>query len=179
MGRYWGSIPLMKNSTPFRAHARRVGGAAVVAIAALIIWAQVAGAATWNGIEPLKSRRADVERVLGKPIKDQPGANGILRFKVAGGMVTVVFVDARFVATKKLVPELEGTVRQIVLQHDNSSDTPESMNITSNPDFKRDEDKSVTKYTNLKDGIVYVFVDGKLKTTYFTPGAEEWARAQK
>lgn len=169
----------MNNSTPFRAHARRVGGAAVVAIAALIILAQAAGAATWNSIEPLKSRRADVERVLGAPIKNQPGENGVLRFKVAGGTVTIAFIDARFVATKKLTPGLEGTVRQIVLQHDNSSDTPESMNITSNSDFRRDEEKSVTKYSNLKKGIVYVFVEGRLKTTYFTPGAEDWARAQK
>jgi hypothetical protein len=169
----------MKNLTTFGAHARRVCEATVVAIAALIILAQVTPAAPWNNIEPLKSRRPDVERALGQPLKDQPGANGVLHFKVAGGTVTIAFIDARFVATKKLSPELEGTVRQIVLQHDNSSDTPESMNISSNPDFKRDEDKNVTKYTNNKEGIVYVFVGGRLKTTYFTPGAKEWARAQK
>src|SRR5918998_1534981 len=87
----------------------------------------VALAVDWNGIELMKSRRADVERILGKPRQAQPGQGGTLHFQVLGGKVTVAFVDARFVATKKLHPELEGTVLQIILQHENSSETPESM----------------------------------------------------
>src|SRR5713226_9529446 len=97
------------------------------AIAALTIpFRQVAGAA-WNGIEPFKSRRADVERVLGKPASEGP--EGLLHFNVAGGTVTVAFVGAGFVAGKGLRPELEGTVLQIILQHEKSSDTPESMGL--------------------------------------------------
>jgi hypothetical protein len=170
----------MKKLTPFRFHARRVMATLSAIIAALVILSETATAVSWNSIEPLKSRRADVERVLGKPIAEKLGENGTLHFKVAGGTVTVAFIDARFVATKKLFPELEGTVRQIVLQHDNASDTPESLGLTTNSNFKHDEGSGgVTKYSNLKDGIVYTFVGGKLKTTYFTPSSTQWAHAQK
>ena len=170
----------MMNLIPFGSHARRVMATASAVFAALVILSQTALAVNWNTIEPLKSRRADVERVLGPAMKNQPGEDGTLHFKVAGGTVTVAFIDARFVATKKLFPELEGTVRQIVLQHDNSSDTPESLGLTTNKDFKHDEGPGgVSKYSNLKDGIVYTFVGGRLKTTYFTPSSGQWARAQK
>lgn len=170
----------MNNTSLSGNHARRVVAACAVAFAAFVILSQAALAANWNSIEPLKSRRADVEKVLGQPIKDQPGENGVLHFNVAGGMVTVAFVDARFVAAKRLSPDLEGTVRQVVLQHENSSDTPESMGLASKSDFKRDDGSSgVTKFTNLKEGIVYTFIGGKLKTTYFTPSSDQWSKAQR
>ena len=168
----------MKNPILFSFHVRRVMAAIFVVFAALLISSPVK-AAQWGGIEPLKSRRADVERLLGKPLRDQPGSNGTLHFKVAGGVVTIVFVDARFVATKKLFPEMEGTVRQIVLQHDNASETPESLNIAGNSNFERQDGQGTVLYRNLKEGIVYTFIGGKLKTSYFTPSAEQWAKAQK
>src|SRR5437660_12548536 len=71
-----------------------------------------ASAASWNGIQPLKSRREDVLKTLGKPVAED--SNGALRFVVAGGTVSVVFVDQRFVNNKKLRPNLEGTVLEIV-----------------------------------------------------------------
>jgi hypothetical protein len=166
----------MKNLILFSFHVRRVTATIIVVFAALVITSSVK-AATWSGIEPLKSRRADVEGVLGKPLKDQPGAEGTLHFKVAGGIVTVVFVDARFVAAKKLAPEVEGTVRQIVLQHENSSETPESLTIAGNSNFERTEGQGTVVYRNLKDGIVYTFIGGRLKTTYYTPSSEQWTRA--
>jgi hypothetical protein len=170
----------MKNPITSSLHARRVSATIVVAFAASLIFTQFASAVSWSGIEPLKSRRADVERILGKPAEDKPGSNGTLQFNVAGGVVKIAFVDARFVTTKKLQPELEGTVRQIVLQHTNSNDTPESLNIVSNSKFERqDGANNVTVYRNLKDGIAYTFVSGKLKTSYFTPSQEEWTKAQK
>jgi hypothetical protein len=170
----------MKNYIPLTLHGRRVIASLAILFAALVLSSPITRASTWSGIEPLKSRRADVERALGKPLRDQPGANGTLHFKVAGGTVTIAFVDARFVAAKKLYPELEGTVRQVVLQHDNSNETPESLTIVSNSNFERqDGQNSTVVYRNLKDGIVYTFIGGKLKTTYFTPSAEQWARAQK
>ncbi|MBA3806395.1 MAG: hypothetical protein H0X14_11875 [Acidobacteria bacterium] len=167
----------MKNSIIFSFHARRVMATIIVVFAALVISMSVK-AATWSGIEPLKSRRADVERVLGKSLKDQPGATGTMRFKVAGGIVTVVFVDARFVAAKKLAPDVEGTVRQIVLQHESSSETPESLTIAGNSNFERQDGQGTVVYRNLKEGIVYTFIGGKLKTTYYTPSSEQWTRAQ-
>lgn len=170
----------MKNPILFSLRARRVIATTVLAIAATLIFSQLVTATAWNGIEPLKSRRADVERILGKPIADKPGQNGTLQFNVAGGVVTVAFIDARFVAAKKLQPELEGTVRQVVLQHANSTDTPETLNITSNDRFERqDGSGGMTVFRNLKDGIAYTFQGGKLKHTYFTPSQEEWTRAQK
>ncbi|HEX8888050.1 MAG TPA: hypothetical protein VF779_02680 [Pyrinomonadaceae bacterium] len=169
----------MRNPNFFRSHARRVILSAIISLASLIILSQSVSAMSWNGIEPLKSRRADVERILGKPIVDQPGEEGTLNFKVNGGKVTITFVSARFVANKKLDQHLEGTVLEIVLQHDNSSDTPETLNITSNSKFERQDTAGGTSFRNQKDGIVYTFVNGRLKTTRFTPTTSELGRARK
>ena len=155
----------------------RVAAASVVC-ALLLCLAPPAGAASWNNIEPLKSRRADVERVLGKPLEDKIGETGTLVFKVAGGQVKVSFVTARFVETKKLAPELEGTVLQVVLQHDNAQDTPATLNIEGNSNFQREERDGVAHFRNQKEGISYTFIGGRLKTTWFTPAAEQLARAQ-
>ena len=169
----------MRNPKSVRSHARRVILSIVVSFAALIILSQSATAMGWNGIEPLKSRRADVERILGKPLVDQPGMEGTLRFKVNGGVVTISFVTARLVANKKLNPGYEGTVQEIVLQHDNSSDTPETLTISGNSKFERERAKGGEVYRNLKEGIIYTFVEGRLRTTRFMPAAEQWARARK
>src|ERR1043166_1523916 len=93
----------------------------------VVLIAANARAASWNGIEPFKSTRADVLKILGQPIGESP--DGVLRFSVMGGSAQVSFIDAQFVKAKKLRPEYEGTVKQIVLQHDRSSDTPESMKL--------------------------------------------------
>jgi hypothetical protein len=169
----------MRNQNFFCSHARRVILSTVIALACLIILSQSVKAESWNGIEPLKSRRADVERILGQPIQDQPGQDGTLHFKVAGGTVTIAFVNAHFVATKKLSPELEGTVLQIVLQHEKSSDTPETMNITGNSRFERQDTQGGSIFRNQRDGIVYTFFNGKLKTTRYTPTATQLGRARK
>ncbi len=169
----------MNNHLVQRLHARRVWAIVVVACAAFLTLSQSITASSWNGIEPLKSRRVDVERILGQPLKDQPGEEGTLHFKVAGGIVTVAFVDARFVATKKLSRETEGTVRQVVLQHEHSSDTPEPMGLNKKSEFTRDASGEVIKYSNLKEGVVYTFIGGKLKSTYYTPSSSQWSRMQK
>lgn len=140
--------------------------AVVLAVGALTIPSLKASSASWNGIEPFKSRRADVERILGKAASEGP--DGILHFNVAGGTVTVAFVGADFVASKKLRPELEGTVLQIILQHEKSSDTPESLGLTTNHKFVAENVQNATIFRNLKEGIIYTFVDGRLKTTRFT-----------
>ena len=151
----------------------------LLAAAALVALRQTTEAATWNNIEPFKSRRADVERILGKPVQNALGEDGTLRFRVAGGTVTVAFVTAKFVAAKRLQPELEGTVLQIVLQHDRATDTPESLGLANKSDFAREDGKDgVVVYRNLKDGVIYTFVGGQLKTTRYSPPAEQLARAQ-
>lgn len=139
----------------------------------------VVRAEAWSGIEPLTSRRADVERVLGKPVEDKPGETGTLRFKVQGGTVTVAFVDERFVRAHKLFPGTEGTVRQVVLQHDASSDTPDTMMLARNSAFERDPQGNAVIFRNLRDGISYTFIEGRLRTTYYTASSEQFRRAQK
>lgn len=157
---------------------RRVGVAlAVLTVATLLSWGQ-ARAASWLGIEPFKSRRADVERALGRPLQAAPDASGALHFKVAGGTVTVQFVDAKFVASKKLSHEAEGTVLQIVLQHERAGDTPESLKLNGNGDFEREERGNILVFRNQKEGLYYTFIDGKLKTTRYAASAEQIGRAQ-
>jgi hypothetical protein len=135
-------------------------------------------AGTWHNIEPLKSRRADVERELGKPDTSEAVAPDTLRFKVAGGKVTVSFVTRKFVQTKKLPDTLVGAVLEIVLQHDNAADTPDSMGLTKNSSFQRDERDAVVVYRNLKDGVSYTFIHGRLRTTRYSPASEALVRAQ-
>ena len=170
------SIRAMKKSVFKRARAF----AAAASLASLLIAFAVspARAASWSGIEPLKSRRADVERVLGKPVEDRAGQTGTLKFKVAGGTVLVAFIDARFVAAHKLAPSLEGTVRQVVLQHESSSETPESMKLVNNSSFEREARGQVTVFRNTRDGLGYTFVGGRLRTTYYTAASSQFARSQ-
>ena len=144
----------------------------------MLLAATGARASSWGEIEPLKSRRADVERVLGKPLEDKPGQTGTLRFKVQGGTVTVAFVDARFVTAHKLSPAVEGTVRQVVLQHDSSTDTPETMKLASNSAFERDPQGNAVIFRNLRDGISYTFIEGRLRTTYYNASSDQFRRAR-
>ena len=136
-----------------------------------------AKAASWQGIEPFKTHRAEVLRILGTPISES--ADGVLRFSVTGGSVQVSFVNEKFVTAKKLRPELAGTVLEIVLQHEHSSETPESMNLPKNKGFVRDVDRTIVIYRNIKDGIVYTFIDGRLKTTRYTFADSQLSRARQ
>ena len=135
-----------------------------------------ASAASWNGIEPFKSTRADVLRILGQPIGESP--DGVLRFPVMGGSAQVSFVSEKFVTAKKLKPELVGTVLEIVLQHDRSSDTPESMNLLKNSAFTRDETKTSTIFRNMKQGLIYTFQE-TLKSTRYTFADEQLTKARR
>jgi len=134
-------------------------------------------AGSWHGIEPFKTRRAEVLQILGTPIGES--ADGVLRFSVSGGSVQVSFVDEKFVTAKKLRPELAGTVLQIVLQHEHSSATAESMKLPNNKDFVRDEAGSIVIFRNPKDGIVYTFIESQLKTTRYTFADGQLGRARR
>lgn len=149
----------------------------IVSILAAASFALEASADSWNGIELFKSRRDDVVKILGKPISESP--EGALRFAVSGGTVLVSFVDEKFVTNKRLRPKLLGTVLEIVQQHEHSSDTPESMNLLKNKDFVRDEVQNVSIFHSNKSGMVYTFVDGKLRTTRFTFSAALLARLRR
>jgi hypothetical protein len=169
----------MKNKSFSCDPLRRVMAAAVAAVATFILLSQSASAESWNGIEPLKSRRADVERILGQPVKDKPGESGTLQFKVKGGTVTVTFISARFVTSKRLSPDVEGTVQQVIFQHDESADTPESMGLSEKSGFKRTDSQGAAIYTNQKEGIIHTFIGGRLKTTYYMPSEGQWGRVRK
>jgi hypothetical protein len=149
----------------------------VVSVLACASFATDVCAASWNGIEPFKSRRDDVLKILGKPVGESP--DGVLRFNVSGGSVQVSFVNERFVTAKRLRPVLAGTVLEIVLQHEHSSDTAESMNLLKNRDFIRDDVRNISIFRNAKGGIVYTFIDGSLKTTRYTFADGQLGRARR
>ncbi len=169
----------MNNPKFPRPHARGAIKIFAVAFVALLLAAEASSAATWKGLEPFVSKRADVERILGVPATDHFAEQGTLSYNVAGGQVTVFFVTPKFIAAKKLSPELEGTVLQIVLQHTNASDTPESMNLVNNKDFTRQSDKQVDFFLNAKDGLGYTFVNDRLKTTRYSYSSEQLSRIQR
>jgi hypothetical protein len=151
--------------------------AALGVLALTLIGAQAAFAASWNGIEPFKSTREDVIRVLGKPIGES--TDGVLRFNVMGGTVQVSFVSDNFMKAKKLRPELVGTVLEIVLQHENSSDTPVTMKLMGDKAFVRDETKTTTIFRNMKDGLIYTFMDDKLRSTRYTFADSQLSQARR
>jgi len=147
---------------------------------AIVVWTLASTnitAASWQGIEPFKSRRDQVVKILGNPISEN--SDGALRFSVAGGTVTVSFVSERFVASKKLRAELAGTVLEIVLQHEHSSDTPESLKLVQNRDFVHEDLQTVSVFRSNKTGVVYTFVEGKLRTTRFTASEGELGKARR
>jgi len=145
----------------------------------VLLSAGIVRAATWKGLEPFVSSRADVERVLGAPATDRYNDDGTLEFNVSGGRVTVFFVTPKFIATKRLPAHYEGTVLQIVLQHQSAQDTPESLNLVTNKAFKREAQGSVEKYTDEKDGLIYTFVESRLKTTRYAYSMDRLSRIQR
>ncbi len=167
----------MKNTTLSRSRSALAGLAAV--FAALVLVSEAARAATWKGLEPFVSKRADVERVLGAPTADRFNENGTLEFKVSGGAVTVFFVTPKFIAAKRLPPALDGTVLQIVLQHERATDTPESMNLVKNSDYEHRRDKGVDVYSDPKLGVFYTFVESRLKTTRYSYSMQQLAAIQR
>ena len=138
----------------------------VCAAVAMLGAARSTAAASWNGIEPFKSTRDDVLRILGKPTGES--TDGVLRFNVMGGSVQVSFVSDKFVLAKKLRPSLAGTVLEVVLQHEHSSETPVTMKLLDNKAFIRDETKTTTIFRDIKEGIIYTFVNDKLSSTRYT-----------
>src|SRR3954463_4647461 len=168
----------MRNRIFRRAGSRAVALSLAAALAVLLS-AGAARAATWKGLEPFVSKRADVERVLGVPVADRYASDGTLEFNVSGGKVTIFFVTPKFVASKKLPSHYEGTVLQIVLQHEHAQDTPESMNLVSNKSFKRAGHASVETYTDEKEGLIYTFVESHLKTTRYAYSMDRLARIQR
>ena len=136
-----------------------------------------AWAASWNGIEPFKTTREGVLKILGQPIGESP--DGVLRFPVMGGSAQVSFVSEKFVTAKKLKPQLVGTVLEIVLQHERSSDTPESMKLVKNSAFTRDETQTSTIFRNMKQGLIYTFFQGTLKSTRYTFADEQLTKARR
>ena len=168
----------MKNRISRRASARAFALSLAAALAVLLS-AGAARAATWKGLEPFVSKRADVERVLGAPAADRYNEDATLEFNVSGGKVTVFFVTPKFVASKRLPQHYEGTVLQIVLQHETARDTPESMNLVTNKSFRREGHGGVEKYSDDKEGIFYTFVQSHLKTTRYSYSMDRLARIQR
>jgi hypothetical protein len=168
----------MKNTVFRRAGARAIAFGFSAALVVLLS-AGAARAATWKGLEPFVSTRADVERALGVPAADRYSTDWSLEYEVAGGRVTIFFVTPKFIATKKLPAHYEGTVLQIVLQHQSAQDTPESMNLVTNKAYKREGAGGVEKYSDEKEGIFYTFVESRLKTTRYSYSMDRLSRIQR
>jgi hypothetical protein len=168
----------MSNTNFYRARLRCAGLVLAAAAYVLLSSAQTR-AATWKGLEPFVSKRADVERVLGVPVADRYADEGTLEYNVTGGRVTVFFVTPKFIASKKLPAQYEGTVLQIVLQHERAVDTPESMNLVKNSAYEHRFDKGVDVYLEPKEGLAYTFVDSRLKTTRYSYSSQRLARIQR
>ena len=149
----------------------------LVMATALLTLAQPVRAASWKGLEPFVAKRADVERVLGKP--DRVSNSDTLHFNMKDEVVTVYFVTSKFIVAKKLSPALEGTVLQIVVQHERSADTPESLRIVKNSDFKRESKGNVEVFINAKEGLSYTFINSRLRTTRFSYSEEKLSRENK
>jgi hypothetical protein len=149
----------------------------VVSVIACFGFATNVGAASWNGIEPFKTSRDEVLKIMGPPVSES--TDGVLRFNVSGGSVQISFVNEKFVANKKLRPELAGVVLEIVLQHEHSSDTAESLKLLKNRDFVRDDVRNISVFRNIKDGVVYTFIDGRLKTTRYMFADSQLSRARR
>jgi len=160
-----------------KAGAKLVSRLSGLVLCVLIVGSAGMKAAPWNGIEPLKTRRDDVIKKLGTPVGES--SDGVLRFNVMGGSVQVIFVNEKFVATKKLRPDLIGTVLEVVLQHEHSSDTPESLKLADNHSFVKDEGKGATIFRNMKEGLIYTFIDGSLRTTRYTFADEQLTKARR
>ena len=128
----------MRNRNFRRAHARDLALILAAALT-LLFTAGSARAATWKGLEPFVSKRADVERVLGAPAADRFDAEGTLEFNVTGGRVTVFFVTPKFVAAKKLPARYEGTVLQIVLQHERAQARGQPADLAAQRALEPDE----------------------------------------
>ena len=168
----------MRSKNFCRARLRGAGLVLAAAAYALLSFAQTR-AATWKGLEPFVSKRADVERVLGAPAADRLAEDGTLEFNVSGGKVTVFFVTPKFAAAKHLPERYTDTVLQIVLQHERATDTPESMDLVRNSAFEHRHDKSVDVYLEPKEGVAYTFVDSHLKTTRYSYSSQQLARIQR
>ena len=168
----------MKNRI-FRRASARAFALSLAAALAVLLSAGAARAATWKGLEPFVSKRADVERVLGAPAADRYNEDATLEFNVSGGKVTVFFVTQKFVDSKRLPQHYLGTVLQIVLQHQTAQDTPESMNLVTNKSFRREGHGGVEKYSDDKEGIFYTFVESRLKTTRYSYSMDRLSRIQR
>lgn len=166
-------------NTIFRRAQSRAVALSLAAALAVLLSAGVARAATWKGLEPFVSKRADVERVLGVPAVDRFTQDGTMEFNVAGGKVTVFFVTPKFIASKKLPAHYDGTVLQIVLQHERAQDTPESMNLITNKSFKREAKGNVEKFSDEDEGLFYTFVESHLKTTRYSYSMDRLSRIQR
>jgi len=149
----------------------------VILVVACVNLATNVSAESWNGIEPFKTSRADVLKIMGPPVTET--AEGVLRFNVSGGSVQISFVNEKFVTAKKLRPELAGSVLEIVLQHEHSTETPESMKLLKHRDFIRDDVRNISIFRNIKDGVVYTFIDGRLKTTRYTFADNQLSKARR
>lgn len=125
---------------------------------------------SWNGIIPLKSTRADVEKSLGKPRT----SGGYL---INGGFVSIEYSE-KLCENKKICECMigEDTVIKIeVYHHKELKFNDLDLNLKK---FKKKTDKHLLvydSYSNFKDGIVYVVFreENTVKSVTYLPSKQD------
>lgn len=126
--------------------------------------------AGWRGIIPLHSTRAQVERLIGSPIKP----DGLI-YDLA---TENVFIEYSSGPCKKDKPGGYNVARDTVVQIRVSSSTPPLFSDL-NLDLSRYEKTpdpelpGVLHYSNMEEGIAYEVQNGKVTSTNYFPSADD------
>ena len=125
----------------------------IIGAAAFLIWAAPVFAKSWRGITPLRSTRADVERLLGAP---EPGSQGV--FKTPNEVVRVTYANIECDFGWKVKPN---TVVSLLVQPLTPTKLTELKLETTKYEKRRDLNlTNVYYYISAKDGINYTVDEG-------------------
>jgi hypothetical protein len=136
----------------------------------------------WNGIIPLKSTRADVEKLLGKPLRP---SNNAAQYKTKTENVMIVYAE-KPCGVRPMSPGNSPNALVVIMEV-NPIVRPKISDLTIDPaKFTKtfDESKNQIVYRNLQDGIT-VAEDSRDHTVFqigYSPEkkfAEEFCRNNK
>ena len=140
----------------------------IVAFSITFFLASISHAKAWRGITPLKSTRADVERLLGKP-------NGLGRYQFDNERAYVLYADGfcnRTDVCECLVPS--DTVLGIFVTIEVEMKFSDLKLDLSKFRMKRDTHLSMlVSYSNDGEGIVYTTADDEVTHVTYVPTAKD------
>lgn len=131
----------------------KIVGYIILLAMAFLIWSAPVFAKSWRGITPLRSTRADVERLLGKP---EPGTQGV--FKTTNEVVRVTYARIECDYGWKVKPD---TVVSLMIQPQSPLKVTDLKLQTKKYEKRRDlNQQNVYYYISAKDGINYTVDEG-------------------